>query len=105
MVLQQQFPIQVLVELAQERDEDIPALVYEARSTGQPRQLAGIRQQRQPRQHNTVTSAQQSDPAPAALHGVTIAEASNMNSDGRLQPHSDVTSSHKQRPGELHLDL
>ena len=70
----------MLVELAQERDEDIPALVYEARSTGQPRRLPHTRrQQRQPGQHQTGTSvnAHLDDASSAALHQVTIAQTSN----------------------------
>ena len=48
------FLLQVLVELAQERDEDIPALVYEARPAGR----ASARQRQQP--------------SPAELQGVTV---------------------------------
>ena len=40
-------PLKVLVELAEERDEDIPALVYEARPTSSTRSTAELRQQRE----------------------------------------------------------
>lgn len=46
--------LQVLVELAQERDEDIPALVYEARPAGR------------------VAARQRQQQSPAELQGVTV---------------------------------
>ena len=79
---------QVLVELAQERDEDIPALVYEARSTGQPRRLPhNRRQQRQPGQDQTGTSVNVhlDDASAAALHQVIIAQTSNDSPGDRKQ--------------------
>ncbi|DBB12702.1 TPA: hypothetical protein ACH3X3_005479 [Trebouxia sp. C0006] len=79
-------PLKVLVELAQERDEDIPALVYEARSTGQPRRLPhNRRQQRQPGRHQTGTTANAhlDDASSAALHQVTIAQTSNDSPERR----------------------
>lgn len=47
-------PLKVLVELAQERDEDIPALVYEARPAGR------------------VAARQRQQQSPAELQGVTV---------------------------------
>lgn len=77
----------MLVELAQERDEDIPALVYEARSTRQPRRLPHTRQQPQPRQRHSSTTlnAQQHDDPSAALQEVTVAQSGNIASGDRLQ--------------------
>ncbi len=77
-----------MVELAQERDEDIPALVYEARSTGQPRRLPHNRgHQRQPGQDQTGTTvdAHLDDASAAALHQVTIAQTSNDSPGDRKQ--------------------
>ena len=48
------FLLQVLVELAQERDEDIPALVYEARPVGR------------------ASNWQRQQQSPAELQGVTV---------------------------------
>lgn len=88
--------LQVLVELAQERDEDIPALVYEARSTGQPRRLNRPQQrQQQQRQHNRheqQESRGQGGASPVAtLQEVTVAQSSPRVIDqlqrGSSKPH------------------
>ena len=50
--------MQVLVELAQEREEDIPALVYEARSSGHPRRHPRPRQQPSLSNNRPSSSAQ-----------------------------------------------
>ena len=77
----------MLVELAQERDEDIPALVYEARSTRQPRRLPHTRQQPQPRQHASSNSlnAQRHDDPSEALQEVTVTQAGSTNAGDRMQ--------------------
>ena len=85
-VLTELTDLQVLVELAQERDEDIPALVYEARSTGQPRRPPH-RQQAQARQRHAAPITQLPGSASAALQQVTIGDDGNMPPGGQsVQP-------------------
>ena len=94
--------LQVLVELAQERDEDIPALVYEARSTGQPRCIHRPRQQRQQhlqpqrqQQRNLSEQAgslQQQRHDSAALREVTVAQAGSSSPQSRLQASTTATA-------------
>lgn len=83
--------LQVLVELAHERDEDIPALVYEARSTRQPRRLHGPRQQQQ--QQQRVPRQQQHGNDSAALQGVMVTEtgAASPGHTGQSPAHQDFT--------------
>ena len=68
--------IQVLVELAQEREEDIPALVYEARSSGHPRRHPRPRQHPLSQQHPSSSAQQAASPIAAPLQEVTVASAS-----------------------------
>ena len=84
------------MELAQERDEDIPALVYEARSTGQPRRLhrpqQRQQQQRQLNRHEQQESrGQRGDSPVATLQEVTIAQSSPRIAEqlqrGSSEPH------------------
>lgn len=79
------------MELAQERDEDIPALVYEARSTGQPRRLHRPQQQRQQHsnRYDQRQDRQQEGNSPEALlQEVTVAQASSPSPEKQLQPNS-----------------
>ena len=87
------------MELAQERDEDIPALVYEARSTRQPRHLhrpQQQQQQQQQRQHSRHEQnegrGQQGTSPVAILQKVTVAWAASQRL--RQQPQPDSPASH-----------
>lgn len=62
--------LQVLVELAQERNEDIPALVYEARSSRRP--PGNVATPQALRQHRQ-------QPAEALGHGVPTSSSADIN--------------------------
>ncbi|KAK9828549.1 hypothetical protein WJX72_000710 [[Myrmecia] bisecta] len=72
-------PLKVLVELAQEREEDIPALVYEARSTNR-----GAARQHVPPQAQTP-------------EGIVVTRRANENAFS--QPHTVVITPAGPRPG------
>lgn len=85
-------PLKVLVEMAQERDEDIPALVYEARSV---RRNATQQQQQQPLEVDGEATATRLVVSPSQQrrqqqHGSTI-EHETASSDGRSTPTLDAS--------------
>ena len=95
--------LQVLVELAQERDEDIPALVYEARSTGQPRRLHRPQQQQQNRHERQEGRGLGGDSPVASLQEVTVAQSSPCLREqlqrGSSETHLPATLLPAQTPG------
>ena len=91
----------MLVELAQEREEDIPALVYEARSSGHPRRHPRPRQQPSLSNNRPSSSAQPpASPIAAPLREVTVASVGDSAPGGALERTADSGSEGNRVSGE-----